>query len=224
MQAFSLTDWHVITSDGSSREKLADFLTKRDVASCSQEVLVPAIPEMPAALRRRATSLTRYVARVFYDIVPPELFSSVRIVFLSEEGEVMVLQELLESLAIKELLSPMAFCNSVHHTPTGYLSIATKNRGVARTISGGEEGFYAGLLEVAMLMQESAQPVVLIVADERVPEALGDTEGALGEYAVAFLFRQRMADCNDYFIIDRTFFKEQKTSFSLMDFCRLMEQ
>jgi predicted nucleic acid-binding Zn ribbon protein len=43
-----------------------------------------------------------------------------------------------------EQLSPIDFCNSVHHTATGYLSMATCNRGISRTVSAGEWIMAAG--------------------------------------------------------------------------------
>jgi len=83
----------------------------------------------------------------------------------------------------------MKFCNSVHHTPTGYISIATKNRGISKTISGGKDGFSAALLEVASLLnKDNSTPVILLVGEEKTPEIFEDNSSSPFDYAMAFLF------------------------------------
>ncbi len=220
MIKLNLMQWSAISSLGDSNEETLRRL--QDGVSCSEsdEHSYPKITEIAASLRRRLTKLTKLVARLFFDTVPEEIQSTTPIIFLSESGEVQVLEKLLENSVEKEAYSPMNFCNSVHHTPTGYLSISTKNRGIARTISGGIDGFSAAIIEVASLLKkDSSTPVALIIGEERTPEVFNDSESYSFDYASLLLFGTGEND-NSQLTIDESLFTQIVTEkMSYIDFC-----
>ncbi len=220
MIKFELLEWNAITSRGDNRRETISLLQNFDTDNELSENEYPKIPEIAPALRRRLTKLTKLVARLFFDTVPPEVQSKTPMIFLSESGEVQVLEELLSNTLDAEAYSPMKFCNSVHHTPTGYLSIASKNRGVARTISGGVDGFSAALLEVAALLQnDRSTPVVLIVAEEHTPSVFEDCESYNFDYASLFLFGCSKNETSQFTIDDEFLRKTITEKTSLLQFC-----
>jgi hypothetical protein len=101
------------------------------------------------------------------------------------------LRTLFDDLAAASPLSPTFFGNAVHHTPTGYWSITAQNPLISRTISGGEQSFAYGYLEASCLLgQYPEQPVLLVVADEILPEPFANTQYSPPlSYAVALLLR-----------------------------------
>ena len=125
---------------------------------------------MRGRLRSRATSLTRMVAEAYGQVLdldpePP------RIVLASAWGELRLTTELLDQLTgSSPALSPTGFHNSVHNASTGYLSIATENRGAAVAISGAGDTLSMGFLEAMSIVCVDGQRTVLVVADESVPE------------------------------------------------------
>jgi hypothetical protein len=154
---------------------------------------MPACAHIPPLLRRRCSFLARMVLEVAFRAceetqTPPH---QVYTIYCSRHGEMQTLRTLFDDLAAASPLSPTFFGNAVHHTPTGYWSITAQNPLISRTISGGEESFVYGYLEASCLLNRyPEQPVLLIVADEILPEpfATAHPPPALS-YAVALLLR-----------------------------------
>jgi hypothetical protein len=112
-------------------------------------------------------------------------------IYCSRHGEIQTLRTLFDALAVASPLSPTLFGNAVHHTPTGYWSITAQNSLLSRTISGGEATFACGYLEASCLLSQApAQSVLLLVADELLPEPFTTARpSAPFAYAVALLLR-----------------------------------
>lgn len=153
----------------------------------------PACAHIPPLLRRRCSYLARMVLEVAFRIcqetrTPPH---QVHTIYCSRHGEIQTLRMLFDDLAAASPLSPTLFGNAVHHTPTGYWSITAQNPLISRTISGGEESFAYGYLEASFLLsQYPGQPVLLLVADERLPEPFATAQPSPPfSYAVALLLR-----------------------------------
>ena len=133
----------------------------------------PACAHIPPLLRRRCSFLARMVLEVAFRVceetqTPPH---QVHTIYCSRHGEMQTLRTLFDDLAAASPLSPTFFGNAVHHTPTGYWSITAQNPLISRTISGGEQSFAYGYLEASCLLsQYPEQPVLLVVADEILPE------------------------------------------------------
>jgi hypothetical protein len=153
----------------------------------------PACAHIPPLLRRRCSFLARMVLDVAFRVceetqTPPH---QVHTIYCSRHGEMQTLRTLFDDLAAASPLSPTFFGNAVHHTPTGYWSITAQNPLISRTISGGEQSFAYGYLEASCLLsQYPEQPVLLVVADEILPEPFATAQHSPPlSYAVALLLR-----------------------------------
>jgi len=97
---------------------------------------------------------------------------SLRMVFASDEGTGEVNQQLLKALATTRVVSPVLFHNSVHNAPSGYLSIGSRNRQSATSVSLGCESFASGLLCAASEACSTGQPVLFLSYDPAMTEPL----------------------------------------------------
>lgn len=153
-----------------------------------QAVVEPPAVLLAAALRRRATSLTRMAAEVAAQAAGQAGASIAEspLVFGSALGEVACAVEIIASFWEEGgLPSPTRFHNSVHNTAVGYLSIATGNRHGASAVAAGSATTVAALIESAMLLAERGGSVLLLLADEAIPAPL-DAWGGYRSAAAAF--------------------------------------
>jgi hypothetical protein len=154
---------------------------------------IPASAHIPPLLRRRCSSLARMVLEVAFRACQETRTSphQVNTIYCSRHGEMQTLRALFDDLAAASPLSPSLFANAVHHTPTGFWSITAQNALISRTISGGEENFAYGYLEAACVLNRyPEQPVLLVVADELLPEPFSTVQPpAPFSYALAMLLR-----------------------------------
>ncbi|MBN2804966.1 MAG: beta-ketoacyl synthase chain length factor [Deltaproteobacteria bacterium] len=175
---FKISDWSA-RSKGLDSKLLFEKWLKEGTRVLDDDGVkyVPGCKELKPAVRRRATLLSKLVIDSFYEITIKDGgdLSNEAMVFASKNGEIEILDNLLNQMYQGEELSPMDFCNSVHHTPTGYLSMATLNRGISKTVSAGNNTFAAGLLEAAVIIErKKSDSVYLLVSDLMVPESLGE--------------------------------------------------
>jgi len=175
-----IVSWSARAPALETRELWIDWFKKgkfieRAVSSDSKEYK-PLCKELKPAVRRRTTILSRFIIEPFFEAASLGCMdiADTAIVFASEHGEIGVLELLLQEIANKEQLSPIDFCNSVHHTPIGYLSMAALNRGISKTVSAGVNTFAAGLLESAVLLDlDKVSSVALLAGDLTVKESIG---------------------------------------------------
>jgi hypothetical protein len=133
----------------------------------------PDVPFLPAAVRRRATRLTRVMLRVAFDCSEGEDRSALRTVFASRHGAIHVAVKILASIAKREAVSPLQFSHSVHNAQAGLLSIATGNRNASSSIAAGDDTFAHGFLEALLHLDRSPDArVLLVVGDEPLPANL----------------------------------------------------
>jgi hypothetical protein len=151
-------------------------------ASWVSGAAAPTAALLPAALRRRTSTLTRAVVEVAgaaaqaADVALAEL----PVVVATDLGELVTTVDLLAMMNDGDgALSPTKFHNSVHNTASAYLGIATGNRRPATAVAAGAATCGVGLLEAALLLQDGHAHVLLILADEPVPAPLpGPAVGA----------------------------------------------
>lgn len=128
----------------------------------------PDVKDLPMMLRRRLSHLGKMAMRVAHDI---EDRSKASLVFSSRYGESAQTVKLLQSLALKEPLSPAGFSMSVHNGLAGLLSITSKNKMPHSAISAGEASFCNALMEAcAQLACQPDVPVLLVHYDEPLPD------------------------------------------------------
>lgn len=107
-------------------------------------------------------------------------------------GEVNETFEILRAIAAGETVSPTAFQNSVHNTPSSYLSIVGNNKGYITTLSDLHETARS-VLRVGAVKALSYERVLLIASDsidfERIEE-INRCGVKVMECGVAFLVRK----------------------------------
>jgi len=159
-------------------------------------VAEPPATLLAAALRRRASGLTRLVAEVAAQAsgqAGAELAGST-FVFGSSLGEVGCAVEIIASFRGEGgLPSPTKFHNSVHNTAVGYLSIATGNRLGATAVAAGPATAPMALLEAAMLLSERGGAALLLLADEALPTPLTSCGTYSTAAAALYLTAERTA-------------------------------
>lgn len=116
----------------------------------------------------------------------------VHVVFASAFGEIAAAEQLIGQAYEQDASSPARFRNSVHNTAAGLLSISTQNVLPGTAIAAGWDTVAMGLLEASSLLSAGAEHVLLVFAEERVPEALSSEHqhGALSAALVLSLARQ----------------------------------
>lgn len=128
---------------------------------------VPSPAMLPAQERRRSSAAVRLVLACIDQVLrdwplPADALPSV---FATDEGTGEVCQQMLDALATTRQVSPLTFSNSVLNAPSGYFSIAWRNRQPANVVSLGLDSFASGLLCAVTDAQASGQPVLLLAYD-----------------------------------------------------------
>lgn len=129
----------------------------------------PAATLLKGPLSRRATPLTRMSIEAMQQAVAmgDADLSTIPSVWATCHGEHSAAISLLRMMQEGEgKLSPTKFHNSVHNAASGYASIATGNRTLSTTLTGGAEIVASSLLEAICLVQSLDRSIVLVLADE----------------------------------------------------------
>jgi hypothetical protein len=123
--------------------------------------------------RRRLSRLSKMVIVAAASCLPeqvPQLYT----ILASRHGEICNTVNMLRDLAGKMPLSPAAFSVSVHSAAVSFLSIARADHSSFTAISAGQETLFAALQEAAgQLAKDPSRSLLLICADEVLPEELG---------------------------------------------------
>ncbi len=128
----------------------------------------PDVGFLPPMLRRRTSRITKAALWAAHQCGAGE--NTWPTVFSSRHGELHRSHGLLSELAREEPLSPNAFSLSVHNTASGLNSIATGNRAPSTALAAGKDTVAAGVIEAVGRIQAGAECVLLVHADERMPE------------------------------------------------------
>jgi Beta-ketoacyl synthase, N-terminal domain len=139
-------------------------------------LLLPSPAMLPTHERRRASQVVRLVLACIDQALAASPFPAqdLRSVFATDEGTGEVCQQMLESLATTRQVSPLLFPNSVHNAPSGYFSIAWRNRQPATVVSLGLESFASGLLCAVTEAAASGQPTLLVAYDPAMTSPLDE--------------------------------------------------
>lgn len=130
---------------------------------------LPKLDFVEPMLRRRLSALSKISLWVAHRCAGH--LNDVRLIYASQHGEIARTTEMLEELASREPLSPTAFSMSVLNASIGLYSILRGNTAPATAIAAGEETLGYALLEAhGQLQSDPSRPVLVIYADETVPE------------------------------------------------------
>ena len=154
-------------------------------------------------LRRRLSFLARMTLRVAHDCAHD--VPNTRFVFASRHGELARTTTMLESIADREVLSPMVFSMSVLNASTGLFSMLENNVAPTSAISAGESSFGYGLQEACLQWAEQPEvPVLYVYADEPAPAVYGLKEQpGSTSHAVGLLLQASSAHSVDWQVSDQ---------------------
>jgi len=174
---------------------LAGWITSQAVLAGEQPYTVQPMPAtiatlLPANERRRTTitvKLALQVAQEAMAVVSPDA-GTVRTVFASSGGDSEVLDKICTALTQPDRpVSPTHFHHSVHNTPAGYWSIATRCRQPSLSLCAYDGSFAAGLQEAAALAWADQARVLLVAYDLPLPFPLAEHRTIVAPFGVALL-------------------------------------
>lgn len=193
MMRFTVEKWAAWSPGLPDRQAWLDWLSRPVWQSGDA---VPALGDMPSAMRRRADRLGRAALQVAYwcdDVVQPDC----PLVFASRYGEMQRSLELLHQLTEREPLSPATFSMSVHNAVGALLSIARRDTGNYTAVAAGEETVEAAFAEAFGLLADGAPAVTVVYYDAPLPapyDAFGAGEPGLHAWAC----RIRLSESGGY--------------------------
>lgn len=161
---FSIIDWAAWAPGLSSREAWLAW-AKAPVPPRGPET--PPLSEVPAMSRRRIERLGR-LAYQAAEWAQGEV-RGVPMVFTSRHGDVARSVDLLTTLGRGETLSPTSFALSVHNAIAAQYSITRKDTANVSVLANGRFTVEAGLLEVAGLLADGHEEVLLVAYDTLLP-------------------------------------------------------
>ena len=137
---------------------------------------LPSPAMLPSHERRRASQAVRLALACIAQALEASPFpvETLRSVFATDEGTGEVCQQMLETLGTTRQVSPLLFPNSVLNAPSGYFSIAWRNRQPTNVVSMGLESFACGLLCAVTESQATNEPVMLVAYDPAMPSPLNE--------------------------------------------------
>jgi len=141
-----------------------------DNAISTDDIEWPKLSFVPAMQRRRLSAFAKIALYVANDTMADSQ-ESLPIIFSSRHGDLHKTSTLLEDLAIDNELSPTAFGLSVHNAIPSLYSILTGNKQAINAIAAGKDSFFMALVDAyARLKSGICQQVLLIHADQHLPE------------------------------------------------------
>jgi hypothetical protein len=129
----------------------------------------PDVSFLPAMQRRRLSRLARMAFSVGWPLADGR--ENLPLVFVSRHGETPRTFEILSDLAKDEPLSPTQFSLSVHNAIIGLWSIMRGETSEMTALAAAGDGLEHGMLEAAVLLEEGAPAVLLIITEEQPPQA-----------------------------------------------------
>jgi hypothetical protein len=153
----------------------------------------PALPDVNPLFKRRFSQLTRMAMAVGNPLTA--IHGGLRTIFASQYGEIGQQLEITKGIIERQEVSPAAFSLSVFNTPVSALAIHNHNQQRATALFAGPEYFEMALIEaIGLLSDDAATSVLVIVADERLPEIYRQLDpGANLPYALGLVLAKPAA-------------------------------
>ena len=152
---------------------------------------------LPANERRRTTATVKLALQVAQeaalhaDIAP----NTTPMVLASSGGDSEVLDKICAALTLPDRpVSPTHFHHSVHNTPAGYWSIATRCAAASLSLSAYDDSFAAGLMEASALAWTDRTRVLLVAYDLPLPFPLSERRAIVAPFAVALALNPAPAE------------------------------
>lgn len=170
--SFDIAAWQASSSRVSGLEAWQQWAADAGFADARPDYK-PALSFLPAMQRRRLSSAARLVCDAAWDLA--ERYPDSPLVFASHDGELNRSFELWLELMKTDTVSPTSFGLSVHNAQIGQWSMLRKDMGESTALAVGRDGLETALAEAYAIMQEGAEQVLVVIADDPM----------LQEYAVA---------------------------------------
>jgi hypothetical protein len=164
---FGIARWRAWAPDVAGENSWRTW-SRRPATDADRTRAKPDVSWLPPMLRRRLD----YRGRMALAAAAPcvEGIDSVKAVFGSRHGALNRTVAMLEDLARGEAVSPSAFSLAVHNGVAGLFSIARGDRGPATALAAGEDTLGVCLLEGAGMIAEGADNVLVVYAENAVPD------------------------------------------------------
>ena len=171
-------------------------ICRGEEAHAPAPLVVPSPAMLPTNERRRASPAVRLALACIAQALQDSPFAgeSLRSVFATDEGTGEVCQQMLDALATTRQISPLLFPNSVQNAPSGYFSIAWRNRQPATVVSLGLESFATGLICAVTDAAACRQPVLLVAYDPVMTPPLDELLPIAASTATAWVISSGMSD------------------------------
>jgi hypothetical protein len=174
-----LPNWH------SSRRILAGLDDYR-----TEPVVLEAPGQLSPAERRRAIPSVKLALGVGAGAVERSGIdpAGLQAVFASSGADGDTISSILSALATNARdVSPTQFHNSVHNAASGYWGVAMQSRAAVSSISGYDASFAVGLLEAAVQVVSTGEPVLLVAYDVPYPKPLDGVRHIACSFGVALV-------------------------------------
>lgn len=129
----------------------------------------PGCEFLPPMQRRRLSRMARMALEVAWPLCGEN--EQLPLVFASRHGETQRTFALLADVADGQPLSPTQFGLSVHNAIAGQWSMLRGQRSEASAIAGEGDTFEHAMLEAALMIEEGAPSVIVVMTEERPPAA-----------------------------------------------------
>lgn len=157
----------------------------------SAPTVLPLPARLPPAERRRAGAAVKLAMAIADEAVAQAQVDpgTLATVFASSSGECANCHALCDALAAPApVVSPTKFTNSVHNASSGAWHIAVASRASSTSLCAFDGSFGAGLIEAAIGVRSSGQPMLLVASDSPYPEPLNTARPLPDHFGAAFLF------------------------------------
>lgn len=132
------------------------------------------VDAIPMGLRRRMSRFEICAVRCALGLIQPETEET--LVLASRYGGMATAFALLESLAGGDILSPSDFSISVHNAAPGLASQIARNRAGHTAVASDARTFAAALTEAAARIADGETSVVLVFAEQPLPDVYSEVE------------------------------------------------
>lgn len=183
---FVVRDWAACADGLITREDWLDWAKAPAQLPAAWMAAVPALPEMPAMVRRRVERSGRLACQVAYWCQASG--EQVPMVFASRYGDATRSLAMLGDLVNQQPLSPTGFALSVHNAVSAIYAIARGDKGNAVVVAAGRATVTAALAEASALIADGAPQVLVVCYDAPLPQDYaGFHDDTACEFAWAWL-------------------------------------
>lgn len=193
---FAVRDWAACAEGLTTREDWRLWALAPARLPATWMSVVPALPEMPAMIRRRVERSGRLACQVAYWCQAAG--EQIPMVFASRHGDATRSLSMLGDLVNQQALSPAGFALSVHNAVSAVYAIARGDKGNAVVVAAGRATVTAALAEASALLADGAPAVLVVCYDAPLPQAYAcfhDEEAC--EFAWAWLVAPASSDVGD---------------------------